>query len=92
MIRAAPPSSTGDALTLLAALLHAGQPLTADELTTALGWSGRRLTDALRGAEEHADIVDPVALRRLDDGTFTAVARPGRLTSAQREALARVAQ
>jgi DNA-binding transcriptional regulator GbsR (MarR family) len=91
MIRAAPPASTGDALTLLAALLHAGQPLTADELATALGWPSGRLTDALRGAGEHADIVDPVALQRLEDGTFTAVARPDRLTSAQREALGRVA-
>lgn len=39
-----------DALTVLAALHHAGAPLPADRLATALGWPTDRVTDALRHA------------------------------------------
>ncbi|WP_367039562.1 MarR family transcriptional regulator [Streptomyces sp. Je 1-332] len=40
-----------DALTVLAALRHAGAPLPADHLAAALGWSPARVTEALRHAE-----------------------------------------
>ncbi|WP_409056361.1 MarR family transcriptional regulator [Streptomyces sp. SYP-A7185] len=39
-----------DALTVLAALRHAGAPLPADELAAALGWPPARVSDALRRA------------------------------------------
>ncbi|MFC8126806.1 MarR family transcriptional regulator [Streptomyces sp. NPDC057302] len=39
-----------DALTVLAALRHAGTPLTEDHLATALGWPLNRVTDALAHA------------------------------------------
>jgi hypothetical protein len=77
-----------DTLTVLAALVHAGAPLTADQLVTALDWPPDRVTNALHDAERHPDITDPVALRRTAAGTYTIEARPDRLTPTQRKALA----
>ena len=79
----------GDALTVLAALVHSAEPLTPHELATALDWSLDRVADALRAAEDHPEIADPVALLRTQAGAYTVIARPDRLTTAQREALAR---
>jgi predicted transcriptional regulator len=76
-----------DTLTVLAALVHAGMPRTADQLATALDWPPDRVTNALHDAEQHPDITDPVALRRTEPGTYTIRARPDRLTPTQREAL-----
>jgi DNA-binding transcriptional regulator GbsR (MarR family) len=76
-----------DALTALAALVHAATPLGADELATALGWSRDRVAKALQEAEEHPDVADPVALRRTGSGAYAVTARLSRLTAAQREAL-----
>jgi len=78
-----------DALTVLAALIHAGAPLTVDQLATALDWSPDRVTSALRIARQHPDITDPITVRRDQDGTHTITARPDRLTATQREALDR---
>ncbi|MBC6470406.1 MarR family transcriptional regulator [Actinomadura alba] len=80
-------AAVGDALTVLAALVHAGAPLTVDGLATALGWPPGRVTGALDDAEQHPDITDPVALRRIPTGSYTVAARPDRLTTTQREAL-----
>ncbi|HTN85795.1 MAG TPA: MarR family transcriptional regulator [Sorangium sp.] len=80
-------AAVGDALTVLAALVHAGAPLTVQQLATALGWPPDRVTSALRDAERHPDVADPVALRCPAPGTYTVVARLDRLTAAQREAL-----
>lgn len=77
----------GDPLTVLAALVHAGRPLQADELAGALGWARERLADALRGAEERPDMADPVALSRTETGAYTVLARAERLTTVQRAAL-----
>jgi DNA-binding transcriptional regulator GbsR (MarR family) len=79
----------GDALTVLAALVHSAEPLTLHELATALDWPLDRVADALRTAEDHPETADPVALRRTPPGAYTVIARPDRLTTAQREALAR---
>ncbi|MFF0446673.1 MarR family transcriptional regulator [Streptomyces sp. NPDC004609] len=79
--------ATEDALTVLAALVHAGVPLGADRLAAALGWAPDRVTAALDDAERHPGIADPVALHRVAPGLFTVVAGPERLTAAQREAL-----
>lgn len=78
-----------DALTVLAALVHAEVPLTAGQLATALGWTGERVATALHDAEQHPDIADPVALRHEAPDTYRVVARPGRLSAAQRAALTR---
>jgi DNA-binding transcriptional regulator GbsR (MarR family) len=76
-----------DALTVLAALVHAGAPLTADQLATALDWPPDRVTIALHDAELHPDITDPVALRRTEPSAYAIEARPNRLTPTQRKAL-----
>ena len=78
----------GDALTVLAALVHSTEPLTPHELATALDWPLDRVADALREAEEHPEIADPVALRPTPAGAYTVVAGPDRLTATQREAIA----
>ncbi|KYF76660.1 hypothetical protein BE11_08370 [Sorangium cellulosum] len=77
----------GDALTVLAALVHAGAPLTVHQLAAALGWPRDRIASALQDAERHPDVTDPVALRRTAPGTYAIVARLDRLTTTQREAL-----
>ncbi|HEY3611227.1 MAG TPA: helix-turn-helix domain-containing protein [Pseudonocardiaceae bacterium] len=77
----------GDALTVLAALVHAGRPLRSDELAAALGWAPERLADALRGAAGQPAMADPVALSRTETGAYTVVARAERLTTVQRAAL-----
>ncbi|MFB9907719.1 GbsR/MarR family transcriptional regulator [Allokutzneria oryzae] len=78
-----------DAFTVLAALAHTGQPHTVDEVATALNWPSDRVAAALSNARERPDITDPVTVRRLGSGAYSIVARPGRLTPAQREALDR---
>jgi DNA-binding transcriptional ArsR family regulator len=77
----------GDMLTVLAALVHAITPRTVDQLATALDWPPDRVTSALRDAERHPDITDPVALQYTEPGTYTITAKPDRLTTTQREAL-----
>ncbi|WP_433166972.1 MarR family transcriptional regulator [Kribbella sp. CA-247076] len=76
-----------DALTALAALLHAGRPLTADQLATALGWEPARLTEALANATKYAEYTDPVVLHQPTPDTYTAVPAPARLTPEQLAAL-----
>jgi DNA-binding transcriptional ArsR family regulator len=77
----------GDALTVLAALVHAVTPRTAEQLAAALGWTLERVTNALRDAGKHQDLADPVALVYTDSGACTVTARLDRLTVAQREAV-----
>jgi hypothetical protein len=76
-----------DAATVLAALLHARRPLTAPELTDALGWSADRVAGALRDAETYAPFTDPLTIDRPTPTTYAVAAAPGRLTPAQRDAL-----
>jgi DNA-binding transcriptional ArsR family regulator len=79
--------STGyDALTVLAALAHAGRPLTLDALATGLGWSWNRATDALDTIERQPAIADPLALQFISPETYGLTARPDRLSPAQRRA------
>jgi hypothetical protein len=75
-----------DTLTVLAALVHTGGPLTTDQFAVALDWPPDRVTDALHIAEQHPDITDPVALQ-CEAGGYTITARPDRLTPTQRQAL-----
>jgi predicted transcriptional regulator len=76
-----------DMLTVLAALVHANTPRSVDQLVTALSWPPDRVTRALRDAEQHPDIADPVALKHAGPDTYTITAKPDRLTPTQRETL-----
>ena len=55
-----------DALTVLAALVHAGRPLALSTLGTALGWPRDRLTAALEAIQRHPAIGDPLVLRTIE--------------------------
>lgn len=76
-----------DAATVLAALLYAGRPLTAEELTTALGWAPPRVAQALHDAEAYAPFTDPIVLERPAPTTYAVGAAPDRLSPDQRRAL-----
>jgi DNA-binding transcriptional ArsR family regulator len=76
-----------DALTALAALLHAGRPLSADQLGDALGWEPARLTEALANAAKYAEYTDPVVLDQPTPDSYTAIPVPTRLTPEQLAAL-----
>jgi predicted transcriptional regulator len=77
-----------DALTALAALLHAGRPLTPDQLSAALDWPPERLAEALGNAAKYAEYTDPVVLDQPTPGAYQAIPTPGRLTASQRAAVA----
>lgn len=80
-------AAAGDALTVLAALVYAGTPLSVERLAAALDWPTDRVTDALRDAGQHPELAGPVALRRTANGDCTVTARAERLTAPQRAAL-----
>jgi DNA-binding transcriptional ArsR family regulator len=77
-----------DALTVLAALVHAGRPLTLPTLAAALGWPRDRLTAALTAIHDHPAVADPLVLQTVEPETYTVTAGPGRLSPEQRRALA----
>ncbi|WP_406234095.1 helix-turn-helix domain-containing protein [Nocardia sp. NBC_01009] len=77
------------ALTAIAALVQAGTPLTPEQLAAALDWPLDRVSSALHDGERHPDLADPVAVRGNEAGAYYVVARPDRLTTAQRRRLAR---
>src|SRR5262249_16061804 len=76
-----------DALTVLAALVHAGRPLTLGTLVTALDWPRDRLTPPLAPTRLHPAIADPLVLRTTNPETYPIPTRPDRLSPAQRQAL-----
>lgn len=85
------PSTTvplDDAITVLAALLHAGRPLTTSEVAAALGWPTARAAAAVQAAEHQPEVCGPLALQRTPSGAHLVTAQYGRLTPAQRAALA----
>jgi len=59
-------AAVDDALTVLAALVHAGVPLAPDQLVTALGWPPDRVTTALR--EARPDRLTAAQREALDRG------------------------
>jgi DNA-binding transcriptional regulator GbsR (MarR family) len=79
------PEVAEDTATILAALVHAHRPLTADQLAAALGWPIDRVTTALTTAEAYKPFTDPLALDIVAPDTYTVVVT--RLTDAQRHAL-----
>lgn len=78
-----------DALTVLAALVHAGRPLTPGDLATALDWPRDRAAAALDAIRRQPAVADPLALHVVAPGTYTVTARADRLSPAQRRALGR---
>jgi hypothetical protein len=80
-------AAVSDARTLLAALLYAGVPVTADLLATTLDWPPERVAGAVHDAELYRDLTDPVVLERTAAGAYRIAVRPDRLTDAQRKAL-----
>lgn len=78
-----------DALTVLAALVHAGRPLAVDTLAGALGWPRARATAALDTIQQQPAVADPLALRVAGPEVYALAARPDRLSPAQRRALER---
>lgn len=80
-------AAVADALTMIAALVHAARPLTADDLATALHWPIKRTADALDVISRRPILSDPLTVERLGRGTYAITPRPDRLSSVQREAL-----
>ncbi|MFC4894600.1 helix-turn-helix domain-containing protein [Streptosporangium amethystogenes subsp. fukuiense] len=80
-------TAVADALTVIAALVHAARPLNADDLATALDWPVQRAADALEVIRRRPTLSDPLTVERLGCGTYAIAPRPDRLSSAQREAL-----
>ena len=76
-----------DALTVVAALIHVGRPLTFDTLAAALDWTPDRTSAALDAIQRRPAITDPLVLRTTGAKTYALTARPDRLSPAQREAL-----
>ncbi|MDX6261462.1 MAG: hypothetical protein QOH84_3150 [Kribbellaceae bacterium] len=79
------PETAEDTATILAALVHAHRPLTADQLATALDWPPDRVTTALTTAETYKLATDPLALEVVAPSTYTVTVT--RLTDRQRHAL-----
>lgn len=76
-----------DALTVLAALVHADRPLTLRALAAALDWPQDRAGTALDAIQRQPAIADPLALRTVGPQTYALTTRPDRLSLAQRQAL-----
>lgn len=76
-----------DALTVLAALVHAGRPLPVTTLAAALDWSPDRTTMAIATIHSKPALADPLALQETEPDTYTIAVRPDRLSVAQRAAL-----
>ncbi|TDC24644.1 MarR family transcriptional regulator [Streptomyces sp. 8K308] len=83
-------ANASDALTVLAALAHAGRPVTVGTLARALGWPPDRVTAAVDAIRRQPAIADPLTLRLVADHTYTLTTRPDRLTPSQRAALDRL--
>jgi DNA-binding transcriptional ArsR family regulator len=66
MIGGSTATLVDDALTVLAALLHAGAPLASDQLATVLSWPPDRVTSALR--EARPDRLTAAQREALDGG------------------------
>ena len=78
---------TADALTVLAALATAQAPLSADQLTRAVGWQLPRTIAAIAVAQDNPGLSGPLALRRIPPETWTVTPRLDILTPAQTRAL-----
>jgi DNA-binding transcriptional regulator GbsR (MarR family) len=80
-------AAANDALTVLAALIYAGAPLTVDQLAGALGWPTERVDAALSIAQQYPEIADPIALHTTESGTYAITISAHWLSTSQRQAL-----
>ncbi|MEU6798828.1 helix-turn-helix domain-containing protein [Nonomuraea wenchangensis] len=80
-------TAAGDALTVVAALVHAARPLTVDDLAAALGWPAPRAAAALDTITRRPGLADPLAVEQAGRGAYVVAPRPDRLSATQREAL-----
>ncbi|WP_194895313.1 GbsR/MarR family transcriptional regulator [Catenulispora pinisilvae] len=76
-----------DALTLVAALVHAARPMGVAGLADALGWSEARVLAAVEANRDQPAIADPLVLRDIGAQEYAVVARSDRLSPEQREAI-----
>lgn len=76
-----------DALTVLAALVHAARPLAVGDLAAALGWPRERAAEALETAGRRPAIADPLTLVTTEPDTYAVTSSRNRLSPAQRKAL-----
>ena len=76
-----------DALTLVAALVHAGRPVGVAGLADALGWSEARVLAAVEANRDQPAIADPLVLQDVGAQEYAVVARSDRLSAEQREAI-----
>jgi DNA-binding MarR family transcriptional regulator len=81
------PTASEDALTLVAALAHAGSALTVNQLARGLGWAVNRVTTAIDDAARNPEWTGPVTVRRLATRRYAVTDRPDQLTAAQRRRL-----
>jgi len=77
-----------DAMTAVAALGHARQPMTAQQLGTVLGWPQHRLDDAIGRLREQPALGDPFTLTE-DHVGYRLEPRQDRLSADQRDAVRR---
>ncbi|MBS2551022.1 helix-turn-helix domain-containing protein [Catenulispora sp. NL8] len=76
-----------DALTLVAALVHAGRPVGIAGLADALAWSEARVRAAVEANRGQPAIADPLVLQDIGAQEYAVVARSDRLSAEQREAI-----
>ncbi|MGW7535444.1 helix-turn-helix domain-containing protein [Amycolatopsis sp. NPDC054798] len=76
-----------DALTVVAALVHAGRPLALDDLSVALGWPRDRVLAAAEAVRRRPALPDPLVLRVVGAETYGLAVREDRLSPAQRARL-----
>ncbi|WP_027346973.1 helix-turn-helix domain-containing protein [Hamadaea tsunoensis] len=76
-----------DALTIVAALVHAARPMRPTALATALGWPPDRVAAALELIAARPEIADPLMLRTAGRTAYAITVRPDRLTATQQTAL-----
>lgn len=81
------PAAVADALTVIAALVHAARPITAGDLAAALGWPLGRTDDALATLGRHPVFSDPLTVTPLGGGAYAVTPRPDRLSPEQQDAL-----
>lgn len=82
------PDHLDDLRTLTAALLQADHAMTADQLSTALGWSVQRAAAIAEAAIDGPDITDPLLIKSEPPDRYRIMINPDRLSTAQQAALA----
>ncbi|MEV0720103.1 MarR family transcriptional regulator [Asanoa sp. NPDC050611] len=80
-------AAVADVLTVTAALVQVGAPVSRAALAAGLGWAADRVGAALQDAVRRPDLTGPVTVRRIRGSRYAAIAR---LSDEQRHALTAV--